>query len=167
MCIHTVKFSSLILPNINYSYISFVSISSISALLGSLFLINCAVYIADIFNFDLLSGVPSYEASLSDMFGAIVFSPVIETFILIGLLKLLLLPPLKHWQICLVSSFIWACLHGMISPMSILGTIWSFYVFSHSYLTWYERSRAAAFFATLIPHMIINSIVVLSLTFYA
>ena len=136
--------------------------AGITALAGSLFLVGITWLIANKFGYDPLGSSESTEEALSwlDAFGFIIFAPVVETFLLILLLKLLARHGLTPIQSCFASCVLWALGHALIHPMAFVGTILSFFLFGWGYLAWRSKSGAYGFWAAAIPHAIVNSAVV-------
>jgi hypothetical protein len=138
-------------------------LAGLSALLISSILVLVVMSTANMLTIEILTEVVNDEAKISDAIGLIFIAPLVETFILIGLLKVLLKAPLNDRYICVISALFWGGVHGLFIPISFFGTVWNFYIFSHCYLTWIDKSKKEAYFAALFPHMIINSVVALVL----
>lgn len=139
--------------------------AAVIALFGSSILLALIYLVDSLFNF---GWVPSDEAetviTFADLFGYIIIAPMLETFILGFFIRLLLRIKLTHLWVCIVSAIGWSALHALIDPVNFFGTVWSFFIFSHCYLTWLDCSKRQAYYAALVPHMLLNTAVML--TFY-
>ncbi len=83
---------------------------------------------------------PSRSATASELFGAVVFAPVVETYLLALLLGALLRLGIRPLFGAVVSAVLWGALHASIAPLWFFGTVWSFFVFSCAFIGWRERS---------------------------
>ncbi|WP_139169538.1 CPBP family glutamic-type intramembrane protease [Microbulbifer yueqingensis] len=114
----------------------------------------------------MISIEADYDLDMADAFRFIIVAPLIEAMLLALLLNILVKFGLDHWLACMVSAVVWGFVHGLIEPVKFVGTIWSFFIFSFSYLWWLEVSKKKAFIAGLLPHVAINIVVVLMLSIY-
>lgn len=64
-----------------------------------------------------------------------VFSPVVETIVMIGILAILL-RVLAGWQAVIVSAILWGIAHSLASPLWGAVIWWPFLIFSTLYVTW-------------------------------
>lgn len=105
------------------------------------------------------------ESGLStiDYFGIVVFSPVVETAVLIVVLKLLLALRLPRLPAAAVSAVAWGLVHASVELLWFFGTVWSFFVFSYAYVSWRPVSFKHAFLAAGIPHALVNATALLLL----
>lgn len=106
---------------------------------------------------------PQRETTLDQFFGAVVFAPVVETLLLMLLLRGLVIVMRRPVRVAAVSAVVWGVLHGLQGPLWFFGTAWSFYIFSASYQAWRPVSRRHAFAAAAVPHAAINLVAMLSL----
>ena len=104
---------------------------------------------------------PQIHATVLDAFGATVFSPVTETLLLAGGLRILSNFSKRKLPLAVASAVAWGCLHALFGALWFFGTVWSFFVFSYAYLTWRERRLARAFTVAAVPHALINLTVVI------
>jgi len=95
------------------------------------------------------------------VFGSVIFSPIVETFLLAGLLKVLSKASSRSAFIAAYAAIIWGGLHGLFGILWFFGTVWSFFVFSCSFISWRKLSFKQAFIAAAAPHALVNFIVVL------
>ena len=128
------------------------------AFLGSAVVIVTSWGIATALGIDVDLGSNSEQVSLGSAFGMLVFAPVIETLLLIGLLKLLGRIGLSARTACVVSALLWGLGHGLLHPMRFFGSLWSFVVFGASYLSWRGEFPRSGFIAAAGPHLVVNSI---------
>jgi hypothetical protein len=106
---------------------------------------------------------PGRTVTLGGAIGSVVFAPVVETFLLAGGLRALIVAPISREVAAAISALICGCLHGLVAFMWFFGTVWSFFVFSSGYLKWRERSFAQGYIAAAVPHVLINLTVTLAL----
>lgn len=72
------------------------------------------------------------------LFLVAVFSPIVETLIMAGVLQLLL-RWLAPWQSVVASAVLWGILHSLASPLWGAVIWWPFLIFSTLYVTWRGR----------------------------
>lgn len=92
-----------------------------------------------------------------DYFGIVIFSPVVETAVLVVVLKLLLAVRLPPLPAAAVSAVAWGLAHASVETLWFFGTVWSFFVFSYAYVSWRPVSFKHAFLAAGIPHALVNA----------
>jgi hypothetical protein len=88
--------------------------------------------------------------------GIVALSPIVETAILVVMLRFLLRLGATPLVAATTAAFMWGGLHGVLYPMWFFGTVWSFFVFSCAALAWRAKSRAHAFWAAALPHALLN-----------
>jgi hypothetical protein len=99
---------------------------------------------------------PEFQISGAAAIGMLVlFSPIVETLIMGGVLLLLLrvLPP--TWAV-IVSAAAWGLAHSLATPAWGLIIWWPFLIFSALFVTWRSRSLTLAFLAPMITHGLQN-----------
>jgi hypothetical protein len=99
---------------------------------------------------------PEFQISGAAAIGMLVlFSPIVETLIMGGVLLLLLrvLPP--TWAVVL-SALAWGAAHSFAVPIWGLIIWWPFLIFSALFVTWRSRSLALAFLVPMITHGLQN-----------
>ena len=99
---------------------------------------------------------PSRSATVSEVFGAVVFAPVVETYLLSLVLRGLLRATSSPLLAATASAVVWGALHGAIAPLWFFGSVWSFFVFSCAFIGWQGRSFKQAYLAAAVPHALIN-----------
>jgi hypothetical protein len=89
------------------------------------------------------------------IFLLVIFSPVLETLIMGGVLLLLLrfVPP--TWAV-LISAVGWGIAHSTAAPIWGLVIWWPFLIFSTLFVAWRSRSLALAFIIPMITHGLQN-----------
>lgn len=132
-------------------------VAGVSAVAGSLALGGVAFFVAEAFGLSITTDGRADAIGPAFVFTAIVLAPVVETLLLVVCLKLT--AGLGRLGSCAASAFLWAVLHGLITPLGFFGTIWSFFVFGWGYLLWRRRSARHAFIAAAVPHAIVNVMV--------
>ena len=106
--------------------------------------------------FDEIAEGNSIEVSTLDFLGVVFFAPLLETFLLSGLLAFLSILKKPIPVIAAISACIWGGLHGIAAPLWFFGTVIGFFVFSCAYLTWRPRSYWYGFAAAALPHAMQN-----------
>jgi hypothetical protein len=87
----------------------------------------------------------------------VLFAPLVETAILAAVLELLrrFLPP---WTAVVICAAGWGIAHSSAAPAWGLVIWWPFIIFSLVYLTWRQRSFAAAYGMALVVHAAQNAV---------
>ena len=99
---------------------------------------------------------PKFEVSgLLAVFGLVVFSPVVETLIMAGVLALLVRVMPARWAVIL-SAIGWGAVHSLAAPIWGLIIWWPFLVFSALYVTWRQRSPWLALGVPMLVHALQN-----------
>jgi hypothetical protein len=98
-------------------------------------------------------------------FGAIVWGPIAETYMLAGLLALLSMSALRPAWVPIASAVLFGALHGMFGALWFFGTVWSFYVQSCAFLVWRKFSFRQAFLVAALTHAMLNAVAVLWMAF--
>ena len=154
-------FYAKILEYINtQGLLKYCFIISVIVTIGSISLLAVSyVIITFIFPQYLDYGDASPIDSLLDKAFVIVIYPVIETFMVVVVLKFLRLFDMRFAYICLLSGLFFGIIHGLNMPGSFLSATWSFYVYSMSYLCFLKKSNFInGFIAAMIPHMFENGV---------
>ena len=142
----------------------YVLLSAPLALIPSIVLYQSVEWILIFFGVDVASMRPSGTiATPGAYFGVIVFSPIAETFILAYMLTVLSSSSLRRIWVVVIAAISWGCLHAIFGRLWFFGTVWSFFVFSCAYLVWRQVSFRKAFLAAALPHVLINSLMMLLL----
>jgi len=132
--------------------------AALVAALGSLALLSVVYFIITAANGAEPTG-PEYSLGWVEFFGIAVFSPLIETALLVVMLRLLSRLPLQPLTLAALAAILWGCFHGLLFPMWFFGTVWSFFIFSCAYLTWRTHSEKLGYWAAALPHAILNTVV--------
>lgn len=128
------------------------------AVSGSMALLGMAVVANDLFKFAPPLHGFAERPGIWTIVGNLVFAPVIETVLLIGLLKLLVRIRLREVVAIVVSAILWGALHGTLAPLRFFGSIWSFAVFGYSYFFWRHRQPDRGFAAASVTHGLVNAV---------
>jgi hypothetical protein len=106
---------------------------------------------------------PTIHLSSSlDAFGAIVFSPVIETFLLALLIAILSSFITSKLRVAIISGVLWGLGHAMFGLLWFFVPAWMFFLLSCSYIAWHEKGFRYAYLVALVPHVINNATAVLA-----
>lgn len=101
---------------------------------------------------------PHFEANgLAVFLALVVFSPVVETLMMGGIL-LLLLRFLSPVTAIVVSAVGWGIAHSTMAPIWGLVIWWPFLIFSTLFVTWRSRSLSLAFALPMCVHILHNLI---------
>lgn len=134
------------------------------ALIPSALFYSLARFFAETAGMDVAAhAAPAREVTFGNVFGAVVFAPVFETFMLAGLLGVLLSTSLRPTACAAISAVLWGGFHGLFGALWFFGTAWSFFVFSCGYISWRRASFRHGFLAAAVPHALVNSIAILLL----
>ncbi len=93
-----------------------------------------------------------------NVIGMIFISPVVETFLLALILKLLSFITKHQIKLAVISAVLWAGFHSLLAPAWGLGVVWPFFVFSCCYQAWRQRSFWYAILVTSCVHAFQNFI---------
>lgn len=128
--------------------------------LGSAALVFVAFAVGDMFGIAPSEEEgPQHAITWLQLFGLVVFAPLVETMLLAGLVTGLA-ALIRSWLIVAVlSALIWGGLHALLHPFWFFGTVWSFFLYSCGYLRWREHSHGRAFVAAALPHALVNAAV--------
>jgi hypothetical protein len=87
----------------------------------------------------------------------LVAAPVVETLVLMILVKLLALTTLRPLYIAIVVGLVFGVTHGFASGIMFLSALWGFFILTIAYLQWRKRSRWHGFCAASLPHALANA----------
>ena len=99
---------------------------------------------------------PQFNVSgAAAIFALVIFSPVVETLIMGGLLLILLrlMPP---WLAVIASAVGWGIAHSSVAPIWGLVIWWPFLVLSTLFVAWRQRSLGLAFLLPMVAHGLHN-----------
>lgn len=91
--------------------------------------------------------------------GAVIIAPIVETALLLLLLRFLQFLDVPDAWAAAVAGVSWGVLHGLVAPLWFFGPAWAFFVFSWAALFWRRVSWWHAFAAATVPHALINATV--------
>lgn len=102
------------------------------------------------------------QLTFSDIMGYVIIAPLVETLIIALIVKLNKPMRFSIVAFCFIPAILSAILHALIAPISLLGIMFSFYIFSYSYMSWQKTgNKHKAYWASCLPHMLHNSYVLL------
>lgn len=99
---------------------------------------------------------PERQVTAWQVFGVVVFAPLVETLLLGAGLWLLTRLSRRPLFVATASSALWGCAHGVSGLIWFAGTFWTFYVLSCCYLAWRPVAWWRAYVAAAVPHALIN-----------
>lgn len=144
------------------SYRRYVLLAYPLAMLPSLLLVALAYGLVNAMGVNYKDfAAPDRVVSTGEVLGVVVFAPVVETFLLAGLLWFLSLLSRNLVFVSAIAALLWAGLHATFGALWFFGTVWSFFVFSCAYLAWRHASFGRAYVAAAVPHFLINLTVML------
>ena len=101
---------------------------------------------------------PQFHVSgAAAIFALVIFSPVVETLIMGGVL-LILVRLMPAWLAVIASALGWGIAHSSVAPIWGLVIWWPFLIFSTLFVTWRQRSIALAFAIPMCVHALQNLI---------
>ena len=109
-------------------------------------LMGLFMWASHVFSIAPASPVVHEQPGLMMIFGNLVLAPVVETVVMILLLKLFVRAGLSRLASIVLSAVLWALLHGTLRPMRFGGSIWRFFVFGYCYFLWSGRRPSAGNF---------------------
>ncbi len=93
-------------------------------------------------------------------FGALIFSPWLETLLMWPILGLVKIFTQKPLEIAVASGLIWGGLHSLAMPGWGLTTWWPFVVFSLCFMAWQKKSVGRAITVTALVHTCHNALAI-------
>lgn len=141
-----------------YGVVTYSTVIGIAAAIGSGILVYIAIFIGGGVSIDTSDENMVFSIRLVDYLGLILVAPLIESFLLILLLKKLRSNGNSEFKSCCIASMIFSGFHFFISPLNFFGTLWSFFLYSKSYFVWVSHSRYLYFLAVCLPHMLVNGL---------
>lgn len=98
---------------------------------------------------------------LIDFVGIVIFSPVVETTVLVLLISIVGKFVKSELCIAAVCATCFAVVHSFFGLLWFLGPFWSFFVLSYAYMMWRSKSKSKAYLVALLPHAMNNFCVVI------
>ncbi len=92
------------------------------------------------------------------IFLSIILAPLVETYIMIRLLKLRKYVNLSNMQLCFISAIFWGALHAIKGYSAILPVVWLFFWLSKSTIDW-GGEKSVSFLLPWSIHGIYNSLI--------
>ena len=96
---------------------------------------------------------PTLTSAIQLLFAA----PLVETLVLMILVKLLALATIQPFYIAVVVASVFGVTHGFTSSLMFLSALWGFFILTIAYLQWRKRSRWHGFCAASVPHALANA----------
>jgi hypothetical protein len=138
----------------------------LTSLLPSLTLALLVFGIAAVFSDPSEEDRPQFRGTATTLFFSIVvFSPVVETLLMMPVLWALSHAAQKPMLLAILSAAVWAALHSLLAPAWGLVIAWPFYVFSRAYLAWRPYGWWKAVGVTACIHAFQNLFGVLAMAF--
>ncbi len=95
----------------------------------------------------------------SSLLFLVIIGPVIETLLMIPILKFIQMLKFEVLMTSVISALVWGVLHTLNNVLNGFGVLFLFFILSISYLTWRKKSFRAAFLVTLGIHALNNAVV--------
>ena len=133
-------------------------VTGLFAFAGSILLVGTSWGVGKALGLDITPAPVTEPLGWAAVFGTVIFAPAVETLLLIGFLKLLARTGLRESVACGVSALMWGLAHGLLHPLRFFGSVWSFFLFGVSYLSWRHASGSRGFVAAAAPHALVNSL---------
>jgi len=106
---------------------------------------------------------PQFEATLTDAFGLVILSPVLETLLMIPIIWIVFKLTGNMVVTAVVNALIWAVLHSLAFPMWGLFVFMSFVIFGIGYQVWRQVSWKTGALVAFGIHALLNSYVFLAM----
>lgn len=143
------------------NFIPYVLWAGLVSFVGSYLLVAVTYGLSVFLESDIIEMDRKIESTFTDAFGYIVFAPITETLTIVLACKLYKPERISKYVFCLFPALIAGILHAIIAPISLLGLTFSFYIFTYSYLLWYQKSGwKQGYWAAALSHVVHNAIVV-------
>jgi hypothetical protein len=139
-----------------YIGITFLA-GSLPAIFLSAFIFICADFLG--LNY---TNPPKLSISWETFWISIVFSPIIETYLLILTLYILRSFKFDGVKLAIIAALFWGMLHGVQSRSWFFSPAWGFFILSIAYETWRLTTFKKAFAAAAIPHVLHNTFAMLA-----
>ena len=98
-------------------------------------------------------------------FYVVVIGPILETLGMLLIFKIIQIFTKDTMSICLVSAFIWAVFHSLITPLHGLVIFSTFLIYSIAFKVWEKQSVLAGFTVVLLIHMLNNLFVTMMVVY--
>jgi hypothetical protein len=126
------------------------------ALIPSLFLSAAWYWFSEVSGVKLTPAPVVSPYFATTFFLVVVFSPVLETLLLVFFIYIFSKVTNRNLVIAWLSALLWACMHGAVAGAWFFGVVWNFFIFSCAYLAWRRHSFAKGYFAAALIHALIN-----------
>jgi hypothetical protein len=103
---------------------------------------------------------PEPDPSLVGAIGAIIISPIVETYLLALLIHLLCAFIGNKLRAAALSGILWGIGHALFGVLWFFGPAWIFFIFSCAYIAWHEKSFKHAYIAACVPHVLNNAVLI-------
>lgn len=104
-----------------------------------------------------LTAVSHRSITIEAVLGGVILAPIVETVLLAGVLTVLQAWIKSPTRAAIASGVLWGVVHGIISPIRFLGSVWAFIVFSLAYIAWRKVSVPRGLVAAAVPHVLGNA----------
>jgi hypothetical protein len=148
------RVSGVLLSN-KISFPKYVCITFFTAFLPAVCLSVLVLTCADLLNLKY-ANPPKLSISWVTFWVAIVFAPILETYLLILSLHILRSFKIEGLKLAIIAAIFWGLLHGIQSWPSFFSPSWGFFILSIAYETWRLTTFKKAFAAAAIPHALNN-----------
>ncbi|WP_154223150.1 CPBP family glutamic-type intramembrane protease [Marinicella rhabdoformis] len=102
---------------------------------------------------------PEFDLTRKTIFLAVFLAPILETLLMVLIIKTLSFFRLAMLPTAFISALIWAVLHSLSVPFWGVGVFVLFFILSISYLNWRKKSFTSAFWITVSIHMLNNGVI--------
>jgi hypothetical protein len=104
---------------------------------------------------------PDFELGIIFIIGAVIFSPITESLLMIPIIYLIRKMTPNIIYISLISALVWGGLHSLQVPLWGVGVFALFFLLSMAYQYWDNHSRKYALFVVTAIHALNNATVVI------
>jgi hypothetical protein len=131
--------------------------AGVAAIVGSVILAFLSFLVFKIFGSDPQHHTrKDLSSGLQMFFSMVVIAPMTETLLLWVLLRVLTLFVPNGVLVLCISSLLWGLAHGVQGAMSLLPSVWGFFVFSLGVWRYQKVAFWCSYVAGVVPHMMLN-----------
>lgn len=150
------KITELILLT-NTSYKNYIIKTYLINTGGAIFIGFLLYTFLEIINVDMDNYSNKYfECSFFYFSGSIILSPVVETFILVGIINVMRAYTSNFGRIAIFSGLIWGFIHSFFNLFSFPVIVWEFFVMSLVYIHMSNKGFWLGYSSSLILHVLNN-----------
>ena len=149
-----VKIYGILLSN-KIALPKYIGVAFLIDILPAIFLSSLVSVLINIFD-SKHSPLQAHDLSWITFWLGVIFTPVVETFLLIFTLYILRGFNIQGFKLAIIAAIFWGTLHATESWSRFFAPAWIFFIYATAYETWRLTSFRKAYFAAAIPHILNN-----------